>query len=159
MIEQGNAGNGEPKLKKPTAPLLKRNSRDKSKIHKAKRLLIAGTSPGLVALMLRLPLETVTALYEGSYNPKSRQLNPKSQAQQSLELRDKFIAGAPLEDLCRDSDWPLFTVVAMLKRAGVNEQEIASRMPSTDHLLMAEYVATIERGKRRKAKGHLALSI
>lgn len=161
MIEQSNAGNGEPELKKklPANLLLKRNSRDKSKIYKAKRLLIAGTSPGLVALMLRLPLETVTALYEGSYNPRSRQLNPKTQAQQSLDVRSDFEAGATLETLCSAYSLPLITIIRLLQRGGVDDHDIASRMPPPDHQLMMEHAATIARGKRRKAKGHQNLSL
>lgn len=46
--------------------LHKRRCRDGDIMQKCKHMLIAGYSPGRTALLLRLPLEKVQALYENS---------------------------------------------------------------------------------------------
>lgn len=67
-----NADQLEPEQKPDLTLLYKRRCRSDDIIQKAKHLLIAGYSPGRVALLLRLPLERVQDLYDNSYNPRCR---------------------------------------------------------------------------------------
>ncbi len=50
--------------------LFKNRCCDGDVVQKCKHMLIAGYSPGRVALLLRLPLEKVKELHQASYNPR-----------------------------------------------------------------------------------------
>ena len=52
--------------------LYKRRCRDGNVMQRCKHMLIAGYSPGRVALLLRMPLEKVKELHQASYNPRCR---------------------------------------------------------------------------------------
>lgn len=156
--DQSNAGNGELQNKR-TRQFLKKRAIDSALLTKAKMMLSRGVKPGAAALLLRLPVDVLEELYHGSYNPRCRQTEYKSQRQQSLELRDKFTAGFTLETLCSVNRLPLFTVIRLLQRAGVPPETISSSLPPTNHPLYMEYHRTIARGQKRERKGHRAIKI
>ncbi|ASO78541.1 hypothetical protein AKN40_1737 [Escherichia coli] len=56
-----------------------------------------------------------------------------------------YESGAMLAKICADLQLPLFTVVTLLKREGITEKEMASRMPVSDDPLFIEYRKTISR--------------
>jgi hypothetical protein len=70
-----------PDLPGPELPdltrLYKRRCRDGDVMQRCKHMLIAGYSPGRVALLLRLPLEKVKELHQASYNPRCRRFEPE----------------------------------------------------------------------------------
>lgn len=158
MIEQGNAVSGELQNKR-TRQFLKKRAIDSALLTKAKMMLSRGVKPGAAALLLRLPVDVLEELYNGSFNPTCRQTEYKSQRQQSLDVRSDFEAGASLETLCSVYSLPLFTVIRLLQRAGVPPETISSSMPPTNSPLYAEYHRTIVRGQKRERKGHKAIKI
>jgi hypothetical protein len=110
-------------------------------------MLIAGYSPGRVALLLRLPLEKVKELHQASYNrmqalcqPEQRKINPTMWSE-----------GATLAEVCQR--WAcLFTVVMSLRQNGVTDAAMAPRMPDYNDPLCVEYRRVVARKAASKSR-------
>ncbi|EOC5744980.1 hypothetical protein ACI5CY_002650 [Cronobacter sakazakii] len=59
-----------------------------------------------------------------------------------------YESGAMLAKICADLQLPLFTVVTLLKREGITEKEMASRMPDRDDPLFVAYRETVARKQK-----------
>lgn len=127
--------------------LFKKNRRDESVLKTAKTLLVHGFSPGKVALLLRLDPEFVAELAK-TWNPRFRRVAYTSQWTTKRTVREYFNSGATLEKICADLQLPLFTVVTLLKREGITEKEMASRMPDHDDPLLVAYRETVARKQK-----------
>lgn len=127
--------------------LFNKRRRDESIVKTAKTLLVHGVSPGKVALLLRLDPAFVTELAE-TWNPRFRRVKYTSQYATKLTVRQYFDSGAMLEKICQDLQLPLFTVVTLLKRDGISDQEMASRMPDRDDPLFVAYRETVARKQK-----------
>ena len=123
----------------------KARARDTSLIETAKKMLVHGYTPGKTALLLRLPYDLVKGLYDNSWNPRCRKISNTSQYATKRMARMYYESGAMLAKICADLQLPLFTVVTLLKREGITEKEMASRMPVSDDPLFIEYRKTISR--------------
>lgn len=126
----------------------KSRSRDTSLIETAKKMLVHGYTPGKTALLLRLPYDMVKNLYDNSWNPRCRKVTHTSQYATKRMARMYFDSGAMLEKICSDLQMPLFTVVTLLKREGITEKEMASRMPDHDDPLYVAYRETVARKQK-----------
>jgi len=122
----------------------KKRRREDSIVKTAKILLVQGVTPGKVALLLRLDPEFVADLAK-TWNPKFRKVKYTSQWTTKLTVRQYFDSGAMLKKICVDLQLPLFSVITLLQRDGVSDQEMASRMPESDDQLFIEYRKTIAR--------------
>lgn len=139
-----NTDNG---LKADTSDLesfFKKRRRDDSIVKTAKTLLVHGVTPGKVALLLRLDPEFVAELAK-TWNPKFRKVKYTSQWTTKRTVRQYFESGATLDKICVDLQLPLFSVITLLQRDGVSDQEMASRMPNSDDPLFIDYRETITR--------------
>ncbi|HIG0266945.1 hypothetical protein PO467_00095 [Enterobacter kobei] len=104
--------------------LYKRRCRDGDVMQKCKHMLIAGYSPGRVALLLRLPLEKVKELHQASYNPRCRRFaNPNN----GKIIITMWHEGATLVEVCQTLGLPLFTVVMSLRGDGVTNAALVQR--------------------------------
>ena len=112
-------------------------------------MLIAGYSPGRVALLLRLPQEKVIDLYNNSYNPKCRRFaNPNN----GKLIHTMWSEGATLSEICQTLGLPLFTVVMSLRQNGVTNAAMAPRMPEYDDPLYVEYRQVVARKATSKSR-------
>lgn len=152
-----NTANG---LKGDTPDLerfFKKRRRDDSIVKTAKTLLVHGVTPGKVALLLRLDPEFVADLAK-TWNPKFRKVKYTSQWTTKRTVRQYFDSGAMLGKICVDLQLPLFSVITLLQRDGVSDQEMASRMPDSDDPLYVVYRETVTRKqatpKRRSPRLH-----
>ncbi|HGJ8306614.1 hypothetical protein [Klebsiella quasipneumoniae] len=142
-----------PDLPGPELPdltrLYKRRCRDGNVMQRCKHMLIAGYSPGRVALLLRLPIERVQELYENSYNPVCRRFaNPNN----GKLIATLWCEGATLVEICQTLGLPLYTVVMSLRQNGVTESAINARMPPYDDPLYVEYRRVCERKSVSKSR-------
>ncbi|MCM7108918.1 hypothetical protein [Enterobacter cloacae] len=126
----------------------KSRSRDSSLIETAKKMLVHGYSPGKTSLLLRLPYDLVKNLYDNSWNPRCRKVMHTSQYATKRMARMYFDSGAMLAKICSDLQMPLFTVVTLLKREGITEKEMASRMPDHTDPLFVAYRETVARKQK-----------
>lgn len=124
--------------------LFKKRRYDESIVKTAKTLLVHGVSPGKVALLLRLDPIFVAELAQ-TWNPVFRRVRYTSQWSTRRTVRQYFDSGAMLEKICTDLQMPLFTVVTLLKRDGITDQQMASRMPDHDDPLFAAYSEIVAR--------------
>lgn len=127
--------------------LFKKRRRDESIVKTAKTLLVHGMTPNKVALLLRLDPEFVAELAK-IWNSKYRKVKYTSQYATKVTVRQYFDSGAMLEKICADLQMPLFTVVTLLKRDGISDQEMASRMPNHDDPLYVAYRETVARKQK-----------
>lgn len=129
--------------------LYKRRCRDGNVMQRCKHMLIAGYSPGRVALLLRLPQEKVIDLYNNSYNPKCRRFaNPNN----GKLIHTMWSEGATLSEICQTLGLPLFTVVMSLRQNGVTNAAMAPRMPEYDDPLYVEYRQVVARKATSKSR-------
>ena len=129
--------------------LYKRRCRDGDVMQKCKHMLIAGYSPGRVALLLRLPLEKVKELHQASYNPVCRRFaNPNNERL----IPTMWSEGAMLAEVCQALGLPLFTVVMSLRQNGVTEAAMAPRMPDYNDPLCVEYRRVVARKAASKSR-------
>ncbi|MFW9067299.1 hypothetical protein ACOI9Q_28580 [Klebsiella sp. C228] len=129
--------------------LYKRRCRDGDVMQKSKHMLIAGYSPGRVALLLRLPLEKVKELHQASYNPVCRRFaNPNNERL----IPTMWSEGAMLAEVCQALGLPLFTVVMSLRQNGVTEAAMAPRMPDYNDPLCVEYRRVVARKAASKSR-------
>ena len=129
--------------------LYKRRCRDGNVMQRCKHMLIAGYSPGRVALLLRLPLEKVKELHQASYNPKCRRFaNPNN----GKLIHTMWSEGATLSEICQTLGLPLFTVVMSLRGDGVTEAAMAPRMPDYNDPLCVEYRRVVARKAASKSR-------
>lgn len=129
--------------------LYKRRCRDGNVMQRCKHMLIAGYSPGRVALLLRLPQEKVIDLYNNSYNPKCRRFaNPNN----GKLIHTMWSEGATLSEICQTLGLPLFTVVMSLRGDGVTNAAMAPRMPEYDDPLYVEYRQVVVRKATSKSR-------
>jgi len=126
----------------------KSRSRDTSLIETAKKMLVYGYTPGKTALLLRLPYDLVKGLYDNSWNPRCRRVTHTSQYAAKRMARMYYESGAMLAKICADLQMPLFTVVTLLKREGISDQEMASRMPDHDDPLLVAYRERVARKQK-----------
>lgn len=126
----------------------KSRSRDSSLIETAKKMLVHGYTPGKTALLLRLPYDLVKGLYDNSWNPRCRKISNTSQYATKRMARMYYEFGAMLAKICADLQLPLFTVVTLLKREGITEKEMASRMPDHTDPLFVAYRETVARKQK-----------
>lgn len=127
----------------------KSRSRDTSLIETAKKMLVHGYTPGKTALLLRLPYDMVKNLYDNSWNPRCRRVTHTSQYATKRMARMYYESGAMLAKICSDLQMPLFTVVTLLKREGITEKQMASRMPDHDDPLFMAYRETVVRKQKK----------
>ena len=159
--EQASNDLPEPELPDPELPaqelpdltrLYKRRCRDGEVIRKCKHMLIAGMQPGKVALLLRLPIERVQALYENSYNPICRRFAKTNAYTNSRLALTLFNEGAMLAAICQALGLPLYTVVMSLRQNGVAESAIQARLPPADDPLTLAYNIVAERKSTSRFK-------
>lgn len=117
----------------------------------AKYLLVIGLGVNEVALRTRLPLKAVQELAV-SYNPRFRKISNRRQCDMENIAVDMLRRGDSLEKICRFLDLPLYTVVQYLRKSGVKEEEINSRIPPADNPLFIEYQKTVQRKAKAKYK-------
>lgn len=144
-----------PDLPDPELPdltrLYKRNCRDGDIMQKCKHMLIAGYSPGRTALLLRLPIERVQALYENSYNPICRRFAKTNAYTNSRLALTSFNEGADLSDICHAlGGLSLYWVVTSLRQNGVTDAAMVPRFPPYDDPLYVEYRRVCERKASNK---------
>lgn len=142
-----------PDLPGPELPdltrLYKRRCRDGNVMQRCKHMLIAGYSPGRVALLLRLPLEKVKELHQASYNPRCRRFANPNNGKLIVTMWNE---GATLAEICQSLGLPLFTVVMSLRQNGVTDAAMALRFPPYDAPLYVEYRLVCERKSASKQK-------
>ncbi|HHX7695389.1 hypothetical protein ACMZ6G_26370 [Klebsiella pneumoniae] len=143
----------EPELPDPELPdltrLYKRRCRDGDVMQKCKHMLIAGYSPGRVALLLRLPLEKVKELHQASYNPRCRRFANPNNGKLIITM---WHEGATFVEVCQTLGLPLFTVVMSLRQNGVTNAAMAPRMPEYDDPLYVEYRQVVARKAASKSR-------
>lgn len=123
----------------------KRRARTESIIDTAKKMLVAGIGPNEIACRLRLDPAVVLDLYNNSWNPICRKIAPNNGwTCQKLAVRC-FGTGAPLAEICRITDRPLFSVIKMLTAEGVSLSALRRYMPPEADPLMVEYRKTLAR--------------
>ncbi|EMP9123656.1 TPA: hypothetical protein ACP56Q_005166 [Klebsiella quasipneumoniae] len=132
--------------------LHKRRCRDGDIMQKCKHMLIAGYSPGRTALLLRLPLEKVQALYENSYNPRCRRFAKTNAYTNSRLALTSFNEGADLVDIAAALGLSLYWVVTSLRQNGVTDAAMAPKMPPYDDPLYVEYRRVCERKAASKSR-------
>lgn len=124
----------------------KRRQRDDSLIKKACTLLVHGHTVGLVSLLLRLPVEKVQQLHDEGWNPRCRRVAPPNAwTCQKLTIQCFGTCGAPLAEICRITDRPLFSVIKMLTAEGVSLSMLSQYLPEENNQLMVEYRKTLAR--------------
>lgn len=142
-----------PELPDPELPdltrLYKRRCRDGNVMQRCKHMLIAGYSPGRVALLLRLPLEKVKELHQASYNPRCRRFANPNNGKLIITM---WHEGATLVEVCQTLGLPLFTVVMSLRQNGVTNAAMAPRMPEYNDLLYVEYRQVVARKVASKSR-------
>ncbi|OUE69893.1 hypothetical protein [Citrobacter freundii] len=156
-VNEGNplkAGCTEPEDKPEPSPALtrfyKNRSRNSDLMRRCKHMLIAGMPPGKVALLLRLPIERVQALYENSYNPICRRF-AKTNAYTNARLAlTSFNEGADLVDIAAALGLSLYWVITSLRQNGITDAAMAPRMPPYDDPLYVEYRRVCERKAANK---------
>ncbi|HBW7456807.1 hypothetical protein NQ094_15865 [Enterobacter kobei] len=129
--------------------LYKRRCRDGDVMQKCKHMLIAGYSPGRVALLLRLPLEKVKELHQASYNPRCRRFANPNNGKLIITM---WHEGATLVEVCQTLGLPLFTVVMSLRQNGVINAAMAPRMPEYNDPLYVEYRQVVARKAASKSR-------
>lgn len=129
--------------------LYKRRCRDGDVMQRCKHMLIAGYSPGRVALLLRLPLEKVKELHQASYNPRCRRFANPNNGKLIITM---WHEGATLVEVCQTLGLPLFTVVMSLRQNGVTNAAMAPRMPEYDDPLYVEYRQVVARKAASKSR-------
>ncbi|MBC4288980.1 hypothetical protein [Klebsiella quasipneumoniae] len=129
--------------------LYKRRCRDGDVMQRCKHMLIAGYSPGRVALLLRLPLEKVKELHQASYNPVCRRFANPNNGRLIIKM---WHEGAMLADICQALGLPLFTVVMSLRGDRVTNAAMAPRMPEYDDPLYVEYRQVVVRKATSKSR-------
>ena len=129
--------------------LFKNRCRDGDVMQKCKHMLIAGYSPGRVALLLRLPLEKVKELHQASYNPRCRRFANPNNGKLIITM---WHEGATLVEVCQTLGLPLFTVVMSLRQNGVTNAAMAPRMPEYDDPLYVEYRQVVARKATSKSR-------
>lgn len=144
------ATQNEPEDKPEPSPALarfyKNRSRNSDIMQKCKHMLIAGYSPGRTALLLRLPLEKVKALYDSSYNSRCRRFAKTNAYTNSRLALTSFNEGADLSDICHAlGGLSLYWVVTSLRQNGVTDAAMAPRFPPYDDPLYVEYRRVCER--------------
>ncbi|MFO3905349.1 hypothetical protein AAHD62_12595 [Enterobacter hormaechei] len=117
----------------------------------AKYLLVIGLGVNEVALRTRLPLKAVQELAV-SYNPRFRKISNRRQCDMENIAVDMLRRGDSLETICRFLELPLYTIVQYLRKSGVRDDEINSRMPPADNPLVVEYQKTALRKSKSKYK-------
>lgn len=151
--------NTEQTLPEPALPDLTRQrklrSRTDSIISTAKKMLVSGIGPNEVACRLRLDPAVVLDLFQ-SWNPNFRKVAPPNAwTCQKLAIQC-FGTGNPLDQICRITDRPLFSVIKMLTAEGVSMGALRQYMPPETDPLMVEYRKTLARHeaspKRRPIK-------
>lgn len=129
--------------------LYKRRCRDGDVMQRCKHMLIAGYSPGRVALLLRLPLEKVKELHQASYNPRCRRFANPNNGKLIITM---WHEGATLVEVCQTLGLPSFTVVMSLRQNGVTNAAMAPRMPEYDDPLYVEYRQVVARKAASKSR-------
>ena len=134
----------------------KLRSRTDSIISTAKKMLVSGIGPNEVACRLRLDPAVVLDFYNSSWNPTCRKVTPANAwTCQKLAIQC-FGTGAPLDEICRITDRPLFSVIKMLTAEGVSLSVLSQYLPAHSDPLMVEYRKTLARHeaspKRRPIK-------
>lgn len=129
--------------------LFKNRCRDGDVMQKCKHMLIAGYSPGRVALLLRMPLEKVKELHQASYNPRCRRFANPNNGKLIITM---WHEGATLVEVCQTLGLPLFTVVMSLRQNGVTNAAMAPRMPEYDDPLYVEYRQVVARKAASKSR-------
>ncbi|MHB7595839.1 hypothetical protein ACYCMP_25545 [Klebsiella pneumoniae] len=140
--------NTEQTLPEPALPDLTRQRKLRSRtdaiISTAKKMLVSGIGPNEVACRLRLDPAVVLDLYQ-SWNPRYRKVTPHNGwTCQKLAIQC-FGAGAPLAEICRITDRPLFSVIKMLTAEGVSLSVLSQYLPAETDPLMVEYRKTLAR--------------
>lgn len=131
--------------------LFKRRRRDESVTRTAKSMLVAGHSPGKVALILRLDPEYIAELAK-TWNPRFRQSEKMNQFAVSRLTYQIFTDGADLSSICKLLNLGLFTVVTYLANEGIPRAEVMSRFPPETDPLVREYRKILKRHAHRKQK-------
>lgn len=123
----------------------KLRAKTESLIATAKKLLVSGVGPNEVACRLRLDPAVVLDLYNNSWNPTCRKATPANEWTCRKLAVQCFGTGAPLDEICRITDRPLFSVIKMLTAEGVSMRALRQYMPAENDPLMVEYRKTLAR--------------
>ncbi|EOY8032655.1 hypothetical protein ACQEL9_004408 [Raoultella planticola] len=123
----------------------KLRARTESLIATAKKLLVSGIGPNEVACRLRLDPAVVLDLYNNSWNQACRKATPANEWTCRKLAIQCFGTGAPLAEICRITDRPLFSVIKMLTAEGVSMSLLDKYLPAETDPLMIEYRKVLAR--------------
>lgn len=114
---------------------------DDIQIRKAKALLVAGHPPELASKLTGVPLKKVKQLHSESWNPVCRSTTKQTQRLIYRLSYEAWQAGDDLKTMCERWDYPLYSLVRLLK-SRLTPEELNSRMPGSDDPLYIEYLKT-----------------
>ncbi|MET5961292.1 hypothetical protein WIA93_10395 [Citrobacter amalonaticus] len=114
---------------------------DDIQIRKAKALLVEGYAPEVVAKLTGAPLKKVKQLHSESWNPVCRTQTKQTQRLIYRLSYEAWQAGDDLKTMCERWDYPLYSLVRLLK-SRLTPEELNSRMPDQTDPLYIEYVKT-----------------
>lgn len=114
---------------------------DDIQIRRAKALLVEGYTPEAVAKATGVPLKKVQQFYSESWNPVCRSTTKQTQRLIYRLCYEAWQNGDDLKTMCERWDYPLYSLVRLLKTR-LTPEELNSRMPDRDDPLYIEYVKT-----------------
>lgn len=127
------------------ARFYKNRSRNEDLINTAKALLIRGVPQGLVALMLRLPLDKVQQLHSEGWNPRCRRVASSNVHTNQRMALTSFQEGESLTEIAKALGLPLYSIVSILRTNGIADAAIQQRLPPISDPMMIEYLRVCER--------------
>lgn len=133
------------------ANLLRYLPNDDIQIRKAKSLLVDGYAPEAVASATGVPLKKVQQLHSESWNPQSRTKTKPPQRLVYRMLWEAWQNGDDLKSMCHRWNYPLYTIIRMLK-SKLSPDELNSRLPDSDDPLFIEYIKTCNNHATKKER-------
>lgn len=133
------------------ANLLRYLPNDDIQIRKAKSLLVDGYAPEAVAKATGVPLKQVEKYFSESWNPQSRTKTKPPQRLVYRMLWEAWQNGDDLKSMCHRWNYPLYTIIRMLK-SKLSPDELNSRLPDSDDPLYVEYIKTCNNHATKKER-------
>ncbi len=124
---------------------------DDIQIRKAKALLVAGHPPELASKLTGVPLKKVRQLHSESWNPVCRTQTKQTQRLIYRLCYEAWQAGDDLKTMCDRWDYPLYSLVRLLKTR-LTPEDLNSRMPDRTDPLYIEYVKTCKSHATKKKR-------
>lgn len=151
MISQAEWAQLTTKQQTTLANLLRYLPNDDIQIRKAKSLLVDGYAPEAVAKATGVPLKQVEKYFSESWNPQSRTKTKPPQRLVYRMLWEAWQAGDELKSMCERWNYPLYTIIRMLK-SKLSPDELNSRMPDQTDPLYIEYIKTCNEHAAKKKR-------